>query len=272
MTSHRLRWGALAWLLTLQFFVIETLVQLQQDLPYSRVHDVISALGAGTSPAAALMNASFVAQAGLILAGALALRPLLNGVAGRIAVVLLSLTAVGVLVVGVFPQDTAGPWHTIGAAAYLGGGALGLIALAYAVRARSEALGTALALLGLLGAAASIFFVMAVTALLGEGGTERVAAYVLPLGLALAGLTLWRGGAGPGAESDGARTRREQRDSARAERAARARERDEALQASVRHEAPTPGTTTPGGSSEPDHPRDADDPEDPWASPARRED
>ena len=29
VTANRLRWGALAWLLTLQFFVAETVVQLR---------------------------------------------------------------------------------------------------------------------------------------------------------------------------------------------------------------------------------------------------
>ena len=88
VTANRLRWGALAWLLTLQFFVAETVVQLQLD-GYSRSDDVISMLGAAISPGARLMNASFVLQAALILAGTLALRPLLRGTAGRAAVVLL---------------------------------------------------------------------------------------------------------------------------------------------------------------------------------------
>jgi hypothetical membrane protein len=257
VTSNRLRWGALAWLLTLQFFVVETVAQLRQDLPYSRVDDLISDLGAADSPAASLMNASFVAQAALVLAGTLALRPLFSGLGGRLATVLLGVTSAGLLLVGVFPQDASGALHTVGASLYLGGSALGLIALAYAVRPRSEALGTTLAVLGLLGAAASVFFVMAVTAFLGEGGTERAAAYVLPVGLAVAGAGLWRGGAGPGVESDAARVRREEREQARADRAERTRARDEALEAASRDR---------------DVPAEMDEPEDHWAAPARRDD
>ena len=82
--------------------------------------------------------------------------------------------------------------HAIGAVLYLVGGGLGLIALAYAVRPRSEALGTTLALLGLVATSATVFFLTGVTAALGEGGTERAAAYPLPIGLALAGAALWR--------------------------------------------------------------------------------
>ena len=50
--------------------------------------------------------------------------------------------------VGVFPSDGNALVHAIGAVAHLVGGGLGLIALAYAVRPRSEAVGTTLALKG----------------------------------------------------------------------------------------------------------------------------
>jgi hypothetical membrane protein len=226
VTANRLRWGALAWLLTLQFFVVETVVQVRQDDGYSRADDVISLLGASISPGAQLMNASFVLQAALILAGALALRPLLRGTSGRAAVVLLGAAALGVLLVGVFPLDGNLTAHRTGAVLYFLGSAVGLIALAYAVRRRSEAVGTTLAVLGLIGAAGTIFFLTGVTGYLGEGGTERAAAYVLPIGLALAGLALWRLGADPAAEAE--------REQARAERAERDRARDEALEAAAR--------------------------------------
>src|SRR4051794_15520546 len=192
VTPTRLRWGALAWLLTLQFFVVEAIAQLRFVGSYSRADDTISALGASDSAAHQLMNASFVAQAALIMAGAVLLRPVLLRTAGQFAPVLLVASAIGVLLVGVFPSDGNALVHAIGAVAHLVGGGLGLIALAYAVRPRSEALGTTLALLGLVGTAASVFFLTGVTQYLGEGGTERAAAYVLPLGLALAGTSLWR--------------------------------------------------------------------------------
>ena len=251
VTANRLRWGALAWLLTLQFFVVETVVELRVEGGYSRTDDVISALGAATSPAAQLMNASFVLQAALILAGTLALRPTLRGTAGRAAVVLLGAAAAGVLLVGVFPLDGNLTAHRTGAILYLAGGALGLIALAYAVRRLSEAVGTALAFLGLVGAAGTVFFLTGVTSYLGEGGTERAAAYVLPIGLALAGAALWRMGGDPVALQERAR--------AKAERAERERERDEALEAAARrHEARV---------AEP-----SDDPDEHWSAPVRRGD
>jgi hypothetical protein len=128
------------------------------------------------------------------------------------------------------------------------------------VRPRSEAFGTTLALLGLIGTSATVFFLTGVTAYLGEGGTERAAAYPLPLGLALAGALLWRLGRTTGDTAGGAgaperASRREERERARAERAARDRARDEALAA--------------GGSSmrAANHGSDEFDPDAPWAGP-----
>ena len=260
VNPNRLRWGALAWLLTLQFFVVEAIAESRYEAPYSRADDVISALGAADSPAAALMNASFVVQGGLILAGALLLRPALLRGAGEIAPVLLGGAGVGALLVGVFPSDGNATMHAIGAVLYLLGGGLGLIALAYAVRPRSEALGTTLALLGLIGTATTVFFLTGVVSVLGEGGTERAAAYVLPIGLAVAGVVLWRMGATAATPAADRPSRREERDRARAERAEHDRRRDEALEAAARR--PTKGTAA-GVPAD-----DAED--DPWAAPDRR--
>jgi hypothetical membrane protein len=230
VNPNRLRWGALAWLLTLQFFVVETIAQSRYQGSYSRAGNTISDLGAGVSAAHQLMNASFVLQAALILAGAVLLRPVLLRSAGQVAPVLRAVSAAGVLLVGAFPSDGNALVHAIGAVAHFVCGGLGLIALAYAVRPRSEILATALAVLGLVGTAATVFFLTGVTEYLGEGGTERVAAYPLPLGLALAGAALWRL-AGPGGSD-----RRAERDAARAEQSERARERDAALEAAARRD------------------------------------
>jgi hypothetical membrane protein len=260
--------------LTLQFFVVEAIVQARYTGPYSRSGNVISDLGASASPAHAAMNASFVVQAALILAGVALLLPALAGTAARLAQVLLTLCAVGVLLVGVWPEGTASALHTTGAVLYLAGGALGLLALAYAVRSRSEALGTALAVLGLVGAAATVFFADSVTEYLGRGGTERVAAYVIPVGLALTGAVLWWMSRATGAlpEASPGTSRRELRAEARAERAERMRERDAALEASARRrEVTQPAPPEPDRAEADEAEFDDIDPEDPWATPTRRD-
>jgi hypothetical membrane protein len=208
------------------------------------------------------MNASFIVQGVLILAGTLLLRPTLMRGAADVAPVLLGGAAAGVVLVGVFPTDGNSTMHAIGAVLYLLGGGLALIALAYAVRPRSEVLGTALALLGLIGTAATVFFLTGVVDHLGNGGTERAAGYVLPIALAIAGVALWRMGIPAGSpDADDRLSRREERELLRAERAERDRERDEALEAGVRR--PVPEATA----------ADADGTEDdPWAGSGRRRD
>ncbi|SDG61738.1 DUF998 domain-containing protein [Klenkia brasiliensis] len=226
--------GALAWVLTLQFFVVEA-VAIARFGGYSRGDETISDLGTGVSAAAGLMNASFIAQAVLIIAGAVLLFPALVGLGGRLALALLTAAGAGVLLVGLFPADDGGATHTVGAILYLLGSGLGLIALAYGVRPRSEAVGTVLALLGLVGTIGTVFFGTGVTALLGAGGMERLGAYVLPVGLAVAAVLLvrqqddWRVELPEG--EDVPLTRRQRRELERAEAFDRARARDEALEA-----------------------------------------
>jgi hypothetical membrane protein len=271
--AHRYRWGGLAWLLTLQFFVVEAIAALQYG-SYSYSTDVISDLGTATSPAAGPMNASFIAQGVLIAAGALLLGPGLAGLGGRLARVLLVASGVGVLLVGVFPSDGNTTAHQVGAGVHFVAGAIGLIALAYAVRPRSEALGTTLALLGLIGVVGTVFFGSAVFLGLGEGGMERVAGYVQPIGLAIAGVALWRQKDDWLAltTADGTPTRRRLREDARLARARQAAERDAALEAAAsrREEPPAPTRATDAADAEAEADDDFD-PEDPWA-PRRRRD
>lgn len=270
MDANRYRWGGLAWLLTLQFFVVEAVAALRYG-GYSYSRDMISDLGRAISPAAGAMNTSFVVQGVLIAAGALLLAPGLAGLGGRLARVLLVLAGAGVLVVGLFPSDGNTTVHGIAAAVHFLAGGTGLIALAYGVRPRSEALGTTLALLGLLGIIATIFSGSAIYLALGPGGMERVAGYVLPLGLAVAGVSLWRQKDDWLAltRADGTPSRRHLREDARLARAQQAAERDAALEAAAREAAgrrqPADPTT---GAAEPADDDDFD-PDDPWA-PRRR--
>ncbi|WP_369137882.1 DUF998 domain-containing protein [Modestobacter versicolor] len=268
MTDSRYRWGGLAWALTLQFFVVEAIAASRFG-GFSYSEDVISDLGTAGSAARVLMNASFVVQGLLIAAGALLLGPGLAGTGGRLARVLLVVSGLGVLLVGVFPSDGNATAHSLAAGAHLLGGGVGLIALAYGVRPRSEELGTALAVLGLVGVIGTIFFGSAVFLGLGEGGMERVAAYVIPIGLVAAGIALWRQKDGWLAltNPDGTPSRRQLREDARLERAQRAAQRDAALEAAARRPAERPAPAAPA-------PRPADedddfDPDDPWA-PRRR--
>ena len=206
------------------------------------------------------MNASFVVQAALILAGALLLRPGLLRAPGRSRRCCWACRRSASCSSGSSPA-TATRWCTrSGPSRHLVGGGLGLIALAYAVRPRSEVLGTTLALLGLVGTAATVFFLTGVTEYLGEGGTERVAAYVHPrrAGRRRArAVAAGRPRVGRPAAPSARRPAREQ--------AERARERDAALEAAARrkHRGRTAARPTTA---------DEDDLDDHWAPVERRRD
>jgi hypothetical membrane protein len=272
VTDSRYRWGGLAWVLTLQFFVVEAIAASRYG-GYSYSANVISDLGTAGSSARLLMNASFVLQGLLIAAGALLLGPGLSGAGGRLARALLVVSGLGVLLVGLFPSDGNATVHEIAAGTHFIGGGVGLIALAYGLRPRSEALGTVLALLGLAGVIGTIFFSSVVFLGLGEGGMERVAGYVIPIGLAVAGVALWR------EKNDwlrlttenGSPSRRQLRENVRLERAQRAAERDAALEAATRRAEQ--GSATPAAPPAPSAPDEDEpddfDPDDPWA-PRRR--
>jgi hypothetical membrane protein len=274
--ANRYRWGGVTWLLTVQFFVVEAIAALRYG-GYSYSSDLISDLGTAASPAGGLMNISFLLQGVLIAAGVLLLGPGLSGLGGRLARVLLVLAGIGILLVGLFPSDRSATVHLVSAVVYFLAGAIGLIALAYGVRPRSEALGTTLALLGLLGVVGTIFFGSAIYLFLGEGGMERVAGYVVPVGLPLAGVALWRQKDDWLALSnpDGTPSRRRLREDARLARAQQAAERDAALEAAARDAATRRGHQGPPPTRTPDaaDPADDDDfdPDDPWA-PRRRRD
>ncbi|MEU2349914.1 DUF998 domain-containing protein [Modestobacter sp. NPDC049651] len=270
MNGHRYRWGGLAWLLTLQFFVVEGIAAARFP-GYSYSRDVISDLGTALSPARTLMNASFVAQGVLIAAGALLLTPALSGLGAKVARALLLVAGLGVLVVGLVHSDSNETVHDVAAGAYLLGGAIGVIALAYGLRPRSEGFGTLLAVLGLIGVVGTIFFAAAVFLVLGEGGMERVAAYVLPVALAVTGAALWRQGDWSARPAGGGASRQEQREAERMERARVAAERDAALEAAARRSAEQRAGTAPpapatGGAGEPDDEPDDFDPDDPWTT------
>ena len=242
----------------------EAVAQSRYEGSYSRTDDVISALGAADSAARQLMNASFVVQGALILAGALLLRPVAapRGGAGG-------------------PGAARGRGGRRAARRRLPDGrqrdharvrrrcctwwVAGSGSSRWPTRSARGPRRSAprWPCWGSSGTAATVFFLTGVTSYLGEGGTERVAAYVLPIGLALAGAALWRLGRRP-RQSRAAGVR----SASSPERAGRARpERDEALAAAAR---PARTARRPDGGRA--GRRRHDDDRDPWAAAPRRAD
>ena len=203
------RLGAALWLFCFQFFVGEQIARLGWPGHYSMAKNYISDLGAvrcgGASACSSLhwvMNASFVLQGLLIVFGTVLVRSFFpERLVYRIALALFVIAGIGVLEVGMVPQDVNFRLHVLGAVANFLGGNLAMILLGLLMIRRSvcEAprlrvrswITFALGSIGLLATLALAFRGTPTWADLGwnAGTVERLAAYPLPLWLTWTG---WR--------------------------------------------------------------------------------
>jgi hypothetical membrane protein len=176
--------GAGWWALCFQFFVAEQIARMGWPGHYSMTGNWISDLGAANSPRHWVMNVSFVLQGVLISVGAILMRRLFPAkLSYRVALLLFLVSGLGVLVVGLAPEDSDAQVHRVAALAHLLAGNLAMVLMGVAMlagAARVRFRGAITLLAGLLGLTA--------LALLGLGekdvGTfERMAAYPLTLWL-----------------------------------------------------------------------------------------
>ena len=179
--------GAGWWALCFQFFVAEQIARMSWP-GYSMTGNWISDLGAANSPRHWVMNGSFVVQGVLISVGALLMRRLFPPKAAyRMALSLFVLSGLGVLVVGLVPEDSNARIHQMAALVHLLGGNLAMVLIGVAMlvgAARVRFRGVITVLAGLLGLTALVLLG------LGEkevGTFERLAAYPLTLWLTWTG-------------------------------------------------------------------------------------
>jgi hypothetical membrane protein len=197
------RLGAYLWLFCFQFFVAEQIARLGWTGHYSMAVDYISDLGAMHSPLHRVMNGSFVLQGFLIFFGAVLVRPFFpSRWVYRVVLVLLAVAGVGVLFVGLFPEDSDFRLHILGAVSHFLGGNVAMVLLGrvmirrsvcapFVMRSESWITFTA-GSVGLLATLALAFLGSpSWTALGWQAGTvERLAAYPLPLWLTWTGLLM----------------------------------------------------------------------------------
>tara|TARA_B100001250_G_C19743940_1_gene764344 strand:- start:111 stop:800 length:690 start_codon:yes stop_codon:yes gene_type:complete len=110
--------GQSLWLLNIQWFVIQFLVACSWRPPgYSLKNNMISDLGDNLiSPLSHLMNTSFIITGILSIAGALLLRPLLYpNKRGLLITILLFGGGIGIILVGLNPENIRLPLHLLGA-------------------------------------------------------------------------------------------------------------------------------------------------------------
>lgn len=193
---------AAVWIGAVQFFIAQIAVQWSWTTEYNVSANFISDLGNTVcgpynghyvcSPWHDLMNFSFSLQGVIILVGALLARPLTRSWhTGPVVFPLFVLTALGMIGVGIFPENVYSDAHVIAAGIQFvtGNTALIIIGLSgkYNVTRVWYTLSTVLGVVGLMFTA---LFASGYGLGLGVGGMERVAAYTFPVWLIGAGCIL----------------------------------------------------------------------------------
>jgi hypothetical membrane protein len=207
-TKRKIRLGAIIWILAVQFFIAQAIVQSAWTTPFSLTQNFISDLGNTTcapypldsnsyvcSPWHAWMNASFIVLGLIILVGGVFVcKAFSPGFFRAAGLALLLLAGVGIIAVGLFPENENIELHRLGAAGHFVLGNLGMAVLGIAfLQAKGrQVLAVYSIVSGVVGLVATWLFITDHYLGLGIGGMERVAAYPLPLWLSLVGLSLFR--------------------------------------------------------------------------------
>lgn len=205
---HRTRYrvGALCWILGLEWFVGQAIAQAAWTTPYSLTRNFVSDLGAAScrqvtdptyqayvcSPLHVVMNLAFIALGLLSLVGLVLLRPLWpRRRRATIGFVGLALFGLGKIDVGLSPEDVRPVLHTLGALGILWGN-LALVFLSLATWRTGRWAARVSLGVGTVGAVAFVLLVMASRLHLDVGIVERLAAYPLPIWLAVLGARILR--------------------------------------------------------------------------------
>jgi hypothetical membrane protein len=206
------RSGAIAWVLAVQFFITQGVVAMAWPRRFSLMTDYISDLGntvcgpypAGSahvvcSPWHVAMNTSFIVLGVTMILGARLTRDAFpSGWVRELAITLFALAGAGVIVVGLYPENTDNARHVLGAGLNFVAGNIAMIVygLTLAQRPVHRALVAVSLALGALGLGATLLFVTGNFLGLGLGGMERVAAYPMTVWQIIVGVALLRSGAG----------------------------------------------------------------------------
>lgn len=202
------RFGAWALILSVvQFFALHLVVQSAWPKPYSWADNNISDLGAVgcgpwegagryvCSPLHAWMNAAFVAQGALLVAGLALIGPLRRGLLTGTSLAFVSLAALGFVLAGLAPADANEGLHVLAAFAVFFFGNVGLIFAENPVQADG---GRPIRLfprtLGTVGLVATALFMGKVWLVFGMGGMERLAVFPLQTWALLTGISVLRRG------------------------------------------------------------------------------
>ena len=201
--TRRTRLAAIFFVSSIQYFVVQYVVARRWHRPYSVARNTISDLGSSVcerfdgryvcSPWHTAMNVSFVVLGLTMVAGSRIMwRTHRSSWATFSGFVCLAIGGIGVVVVGVVPENSVPLVHGLGAALPFLVGNIGVLLVGFArwrtLRFRASAL-----ILGAVSLFALFFYTRAQFFGLGVGGMERVVAYPQTIWLIIAGTDLLAG-------------------------------------------------------------------------------
>jgi hypothetical membrane protein len=194
------RLGPVLYVAGMQYFAVQLLVALRWPRPYSISRNTISDLGntaCGTwngryvcSPLHNLMNGSFIVLGITMLLGSVLIsRRHGKGRMATAGFTAMGLSGLGVVMVGIFPENSIPALHGLGSALPFTLGNAALIAMAISL-AMPLLLRLCVSLSGVAALVALAAYASSHYLGLGEGGTERVVAYPQTICLAVIGCYL----------------------------------------------------------------------------------
>jgi hypothetical membrane protein len=190
MKSHKYYAGAILWLLSAQYYIVQVMTAngWAKINGYSWANNTISDL-ANTrcgaygdrlvcSPLHTLMNGSFILLGITMAAGSLLLWPYLAvNRPARLGLACMVIAGAGTILIGLFPENTVSALHITGAALPFILGNFGMILLGIAFDKFPPLLRGFSILCGSAGLIALVLFMTQTYLGLGIGGMERLAAY-----------------------------------------------------------------------------------------------
>lgn len=212
VNSYTDKWpwlGPSVFILATFYFLAQVVVGWVWSPPYSFVNNTISDLGNSScgiygtsrvcSPRWLLMDVAFIFLGVVMAAGSLFIYQEFNYLdrkdpdrrAACAGFVCLAVGGVGAMLVGIFPENTVGLLHAIGAGVAIGVGNLGILLLGL-VLTLPEGLRTFMRLFAVLSMTAAICFASNKYFGLGAGGMERIAAYPESVWLIVFGMYISR--------------------------------------------------------------------------------